>query len=83
MTRLLVAQSGGCTAVINSTLVGVVDAARTQDGIDARSINNTDILQEIGGMVDFQNALIALMLPTLLSIAYNGNLMRSRNDAFL
>ena len=35
VTRLLVAQSGGCTAVINSTLVGVVDAARTQDGIDA------------------------------------------------
>src|SRR5947209_8871652 len=54
-----------------------------QDGIDARSINNTDILQEIGGMVDFQNALTALMLPTLLSITDNGNLMRSRNDAFL
>ena len=27
MTRLLVAQSGGCTAVINSSLVGVVDEA--------------------------------------------------------
>src|ERR671931_272965 len=35
MTRLLVAQSGGCTAVINSSLVGVVDAARTQDGLEA------------------------------------------------
>lgn len=35
MTRLLVAQSGGCTAVINSSLVGVVDEALAQQGIDA------------------------------------------------
>src|SRR5438067_12713993 len=35
MTRLLVAQSGGCTAVINSSLVGVVDEARAQDSVEA------------------------------------------------
>ena len=35
MTRLLVAQSGGCTAVINSSLVGVVDEVRAQDSVEA------------------------------------------------
>jgi len=35
VTRLLVAQSGGCTAVINSSLVGVVDAALEEPRIDA------------------------------------------------
>jgi 6-phosphofructokinase len=35
VTRLLVAQSGGCTAVINSSLVGVVDAALEQREIAA------------------------------------------------
>lgn len=35
MTRLLVAQSGGCTAVINSSLVGVVDEALSQKSIQA------------------------------------------------
>ena len=33
MTNLLVAQSGGCTAVINSSLVGVVDEALEGSGI--------------------------------------------------
>src|SRR5689334_13913341 len=33
MTRLLVAQSGGCTAVINSSLVGVVDEALEHEEI--------------------------------------------------
>ncbi len=35
MTKLLVAQSGGCTAVINSSLVGVVDEALEQGTITA------------------------------------------------
>jgi 6-phosphofructokinase 1 len=35
VTRLLVAQSGGCTAVINGSLIGVVDEALAQEGIDA------------------------------------------------
>ena len=35
MERLLVAQSGGCTAVINSSLIGVVDEALAHENIDA------------------------------------------------
>lgn len=35
VTRMLVAQSGGCTAVINSSLVGVVDEALRQPRVSA------------------------------------------------
>ena len=35
MSRLLLAQSGGATAVINASLVGAIEAARSSDQIDA------------------------------------------------
>ena len=55
----------------------------TQHSVHAGSIDNANVLQEIGGIVKFKKGVVALALLALSSIAQDGDLVSGGDDAFL
>ncbi len=55
----------------------------TQHSVHAGSIDNANVLQEIGGIVKFKQGVIPQALLALSSITHDGNLVSGGDDAFL